>query len=166
MNRKIPLDAFEFYVAIGPTRSYTKVAEHYAVTKRAVTAHAKRERWPERLQEAEAKAREQSQEKATEVLAEMDERHLKVARALQGKALAALRDMPLEKATDVIKALELGVKQERLIRGEPSERREMTVEEVTKREMQRWLVVGDDASDQPDVDQDDDQEQPDADSAA
>jgi hypothetical protein len=147
MNRKIPLDAFEFYVALGPARSYSKVAEHYGVTKRAVTAHAKRERWAERLQEAEAKAREESQEKAVEVLAEMDERHLKVAKALQGKALAALRELPLDKATDVIKALELGVKQERLIRGEPSERREMTVEEVTKREMSRWLVVGSDNGD-------------------
>jgi hypothetical protein len=143
VKRKIPLEAFEFYVALGPTRSYQKVADHYGVTKRAITRHATDERWADRLAEAEQKAREESQEKAVEVLAEMDDRHLKVAKALQGKALAALREMPLDKAGDIIKALELGVKQERLIRGEPSERREMTVEEVTKREMQRWLVIGD-----------------------
>ena len=44
----------------------------------------------------------------------MNERHLKIAKALQGKALEALRRLPLDKATDVIRALELGVKQERL----------------------------------------------------
>ena len=177
MKRKLPPESFEFYVALGPTRSYSKVAEHYGVTKRTVTRHATDDRWPERLAEVEKKAREESQEKAVEVLAEMDERHLKVAKALQGKALAALRELPLDKAADVIKALELGVKQERLIRGEPSERREMTVEEVTKREMQRWLVVGGDDAGERDTDDTDDAgdtapngdsnpEQPDADSAA
>ena len=64
------------------------------------------------------------------------------AKALQGKALESLRALPIEKAADVIRALELGVKQERLIQGEPSERSEMSVEEVTKREMRRWLVIG------------------------
>ena len=48
----------------------------------------------------------------------------------------------IDRASDVIRALEIGVKQERLIQGEPSERSEMSVEEVTKREMQRWLVLG------------------------
>ena len=58
-----------------------------------------------------------------------------------GKALTALRTLPIDKAADVNRALELGVKQERLIHGEPSERSEMTVEEVTKREMERWLLL-------------------------
>ncbi len=141
MNRKIPIESFDFYVALGPPRSYDKVAEHYAVTKRTVTRHAKKERWPERLAEVERKAREESDKNAVAVLREMDERHLKIAKALQGKALEALRSMPIERSADVIRALDLGIRQERLIHGEPGERSAISVEEVTKREMERWLTI-------------------------
>ena len=41
MTRKIPDDAFEFYVGLGPNRSYEAVAEHYDVNKRSVTRCAK-----------------------------------------------------------------------------------------------------------------------------
>ena len=141
MKTKIPLESFDFYVALGPARSYEKVAEHYATTKRTVTRHAKKEHWPERLAEVERKAREESDKNAIAVLKEMDERHLKIAKALQGKALEALRSMPLDRGADVIRALDLGVKQERLIHGEPGERSAVSVEEATKREMERWLTI-------------------------
>ena len=103
--------------------------------------------------ELEREARVRADRRIVETLEQMNERHLKIAKALQGKALESLRSLPIDKAADVIRALELGVKQERLIQGEPSERAEMSVEEITKREMQRWLVVGslahrDDLSDQ------------------
>jgi hypothetical protein len=143
MSRKLPQDAFSYYVALGPERSYLKVAQHYGTDKRTVTRHAVKERWSERLQEAEQKAREESEDDAVEILREMNARHLKIAKALQGKALEALRSLPIDRAADVIRALEIGVKQERLIQGEPSERSEMSVEEVTKREMSRWLLMGD-----------------------
>ena len=145
MSRKIPPDAFSFYVSLGPERSYRRVAEHYGVDKRTVTRFAAKDNWAERLEEVERRVREESDEEAVDALREMNERHLKIAKALQGKALESLRGLPIDKAADVIRALELGVKQERLIQGEPSDRTEMSVEEVTKREMQRWLVVrGDD----------------------
>ena len=44
-NRKIPQDAFFFYVGLGPGRSYQQVADHYGVTKRAVVNLAVKERW-------------------------------------------------------------------------------------------------------------------------
>ena len=141
MKRKIPADAFEFYAALGPERSYLKVAQHYGVTKRAVTKRAAQEDWAQRMAEVEERVRAESEDNAVELLREMNARHLKIAKALQGKALNALKSLPIDKAADVIRALELGVKQERLIQGEPSERSEMSVEEVTRREMQRWLVL-------------------------
>ena len=141
MKAKLPLESFDFYVALGPTRSYEKVAEHYQTTKRTVTRHAKKERWAERLVEVERKAREESDKNAVAVLQEMQERHLKIAKALQGKALEALRSMQLDRGADVIRALEVGVKQERLIHGEPGERSAISVEEATKREMERWLTI-------------------------
>jgi len=145
MTRKLPKEAFSYYVALGPERSYLKVAQHYGTDKRTVTRHAVKEGWSERLEEAERKARKESEEDAVEILREMNARHLRIAKALQGKALEALRSLPIDRAADVIRALEIGGKQERLINGEPSERSEMSVEEVTKREMQRWLVLGGEA---------------------
>jgi hypothetical protein len=142
MSRKIPQDAFSYYVALGHERSYQKVADHFGTDKRSITRHAVKERWSERLAEVERKAREESEDDAVVILREMNARHLKIAKALQGKALEALRSLPIDRAGDVIRALEIGVKQERLIHGEPSERSELSVEEVTKREMQRWLLLG------------------------
>ena len=142
MKRKLPPDALDYYIALGPERSYEKVAKHFGVSKRSVTRHAGKEEWTRRFEEIERKAREESDQQSVEIVREMNERHVKIAKALQGKALEALRTLPIDKAADVIRALDLGVRQERLIFGEPSERSEVNVEEVTKREMQRWLVVG------------------------
>ncbi len=43
--------------SLGPGRSYQQVADRYGVTKRAVTALAKRESWQARLAEIEEKSR-------------------------------------------------------------------------------------------------------------
>ena len=48
MSRRIPHNAFEFYVALGLERSYARIAEHFGMTKRAVTKHAASERWSAR----------------------------------------------------------------------------------------------------------------------
>jgi hypothetical protein len=141
MVAKLPADAFQFYVTLGPGRSYQKVAEHFGTSKRTVTKHAVQENWATRLLEAEAEARERSEAKAVETLEAMNERHLKIARALQAKAVKALQELPLDTARDIIKALELGLRQERLVRGEPTDRNALTLEEITKREMTRWLVA-------------------------
>ena len=55
-TRKIPLDAFAFYVSLGPGRSYQKVAEQYGVTKRAVVNVATRDRWQAQVEELERTA--------------------------------------------------------------------------------------------------------------
>ena len=73
---KIPPDAFEFYVALGPDRSYQRVADHYDVSKRGVAKHAGRESWPSRLDRIEREVRERSEEKLVESLEKMRTRHL------------------------------------------------------------------------------------------
>ena len=146
MNRKIPADAFEFYFGLGPERSYRAVAERFRVTKQAVVKAATRERWQERLQHIESQARAKSAEAAVESLSEMNDRHVKVLRAIQGRALETLRSMPLASAMDAVRALDLTIRQERLIRGEASERAELSVEDITRREIHELLVVdGDEA---------------------
>ena len=141
MSGRIPPEAFQFYLGLGPDRSYQRVADQFGVSKRAVTKLAIRERWQERVEELERKAREGAEQKALESLEAMNLRHLKSLKVVQGKALEALRSMPLATAMEAVRALDMSIRQERLIRGEPSDRTAISVEEVIKREYERWMVV-------------------------
>lgn len=145
-NRKIPQDAFSFYFSLGPVRSYEKVATRYGVTKRAVVMLAVRERWQEQALEIERKARERTNAKAGETTEEMNERHLKLMRVIQGKALEALKQFPLETALAAVRALEGSVSRERSIRGEPSSGASGSVEEIIKREYERWMTPVEDGA--------------------
>ena len=145
MSSRIPPDAFDYYVALGPDRSYRAVAEHYDVTKRAVTKRAAIEGWAERLEQIERAARERSDERLVETQGDMNVRHLKILKAVQGKALTTLKGTPLSSGMDAVRALEMTIRQERLIRGEPTERNAVSIEETIKREYERWLTdSGDD----------------------
>ena len=119
MTGKLPADAFAAYVAMGHQRSYTRVADQFNVSKRSVVKRATAENWAGKLLDAERQAAARAEQRAVETLDQMNERHLKIAKALQGKALEAMRQMPLSSARDVIKALDLGLKHERLARGGP-----------------------------------------------
>jgi transposase len=143
MNRKIPPDAFSHYFSLGPGRSYQAVAEHYGVSRRAVSNLADREGWQQRLADLERKARDKVDEKAVESLEEMNTRHLKVMRFIQGKAIEALKAMPIDSAMDAVRAYGITLDKERLIRGEPNERGELSIEEITKRELNAWLIKPD-----------------------
>ena len=59
---------------------------------------------------------------------------------LQAKALETLRNVSLETAMEAVRALDLGLKQERLVLGEPSERTAISIEDKIEREYERWLV--------------------------
>ena len=139
MAGRLHPDSFEFYIGLGPDRSYQAVADHYGVTKRAVTKRAAKERWQQRLAELEAKARRGAERKVLETLEEMNTRHIKSLRVIQGKALEALRSMPLATAMEAVRALEMAIRQERVIRGQPSDRTAVSVEEVVRREYERWM---------------------------
>ncbi len=139
MQRKIGADAFEYYVSLGPSRSYSAVAERYGVSKRAVTKLAAREDWSERLYRIEHEAREKTDAKLVDDLGEMRERHIKTLKAMHARALNALKQFPLNSGMEAIKAAETVIKLERLVMGEVSERTELSVEETTRREMANWI---------------------------
>ena len=147
MARKLPKDAFDVYMSLGPARSYQAVADHFRVSKRAVTNRAAKENWQQRAAEIEAKARQGSEQRLVETLEDMNTRHLRSLRVVQARAIEALRGMSLESAMDAVRALDISIRQERLIRGEPSERTALQVEEVLKREYQAWMVGGETAAD-------------------
>jgi len=140
MRRKLPLEAYAFYLSLGQARSYDAVGRHFKVSKRAVTNRARKERWQEKVAAADEKARARASERAQESVEEMNERHLKTAQLIQRKALETLRESTIESAMDAVKALVMGVRDERLIRGEPTDRSAVNIEEIIRREYERWMV--------------------------
>lgn len=141
MTRKLPTDSFDVYVSLGPSRSYSAVAAKFGVTKRAVTKLATREGWQARLAQLEAKARERSDTKIVETLESMNGRHLKMLQVIQGKALEALRAFPLRDAMTAVRSLDMAIRQERTIRGEPGDRTAVAIEDVIRGEYQRWMTA-------------------------
>jgi hypothetical protein len=140
MAKKLPAESFDYYLSLGVSRSYQAVAEHFGVSKRAVTRRAAVERWNARVLELEAKARQAAADKALESLEAVNLRHLKALRVIQGKALETLRAMPLNTAMEAVRALDASIRQERLILGEPSERTAVSIEDTIRREYERWMV--------------------------
>ena len=139
MTNRIPADAFEYYVSLGPDRSYVSVAEHYGVSKRAIVKRASVERWAQRLEKVEAIAREKSDVKLGDALADMRGRHLKTLQVMNMRALEALKNYSLTSGMEAMRAAEMAIKLERLIHGEPTDRSALSVEDVIKREYERWL---------------------------
>lgn len=117
MNRRIPPNAFELYVELGPGRSHQALAEKLGVSKKAVSRCAKREKWQERLEEVERKARERTDEKLVEEIEEMNLRHLKVLRFIQGRSIETMKSLPLTSAKDAVHAFLLSMEKERAVRG-------------------------------------------------
>lgn len=147
MTNRIPADAFEYYVSLGPDRSYVSVAEHYGVSKRAIVKRASVERWAQRLEKVEAIAREKSDVKLGDALADMRGRHLKTLQVMNMRALEALKNYSLTSGMEAMRAAEMAIKLERLIHGEPTDRSALSVEDVIKREYERWLRPAGDGRD-------------------
>ena len=140
MTTRLATDAFSFYVSLGPDRSYGDVAKEFGVSKRTVLRRAKAEDWQGRVERIEAEARMRIDKKAVESIEEMGERHLKIVRAIQSKALQTLQRMDIDSAMDAVRALDLSVKAERILRGDGSERDMERLEEITREEIQNLLV--------------------------
>ena len=143
MTRRLGPGAFDYYLGLGSARSHQAVAQKHGVSKRAVTRLAVKERWRERLAELEEKARLGAEQKTLETLEAMNERHLKALRVIQMKALRALKDMSLRSAMEAVRALDLAIRQERLVRGEPTDRTALGVEEIIRREYAQWMTQDD-----------------------
>ena len=148
MNRKLPPEAFQYYVSLGPGRSYEAVGEKYGCSRRGVADLAKRDRWQERLAEVDQRAKERTESQALESIAAMNERHLKIARFLQSKGLEGLQSGRAELLGAATRTCTAGVELERLVRGEPTERTE-NLETVIRRECDRWLVRDGSSPDSP-----------------
>jgi hypothetical protein len=140
MSSKVPSDAFAFYVALGPERSYQAVGDHFGVTKRTIVRTAGRENWSARLEAIEKKTRELTDAKLASDLHEMQLRHQKIVLAMASRAAKAIAEYPLTSGMEGMKAAEIAIKLERLLAGEPGERNQVSIEQVTKRELERFVA--------------------------
>jgi len=145
-----PPEAFDFYVSLGHTRTYQQVADKYDVSRRAVQKVADRDDWGARLDAIEREAQDRAEKALTETVAEVRVRHLKMLKGMAGRAVKAISEHPLDSGMEGIKAAEIVIKLERLIVGEPSERTEHTIAEVTRKEMDRFLSRMDERDDEAD----------------
>lgn len=145
MSRRIPEDAFALYYSLGLDRSYQSVAEEYGVSKQAVAKLAKKECWLDRVRAIDADAQQKVDQHIAETVEDMHTRHLKMLKIVQAKGLEALKTMPLSSAMEAVRALDMTIKQERLIRGEPTDRAAVSVEDVIRREYEQWMATEDGA---------------------
>ena len=141
--RKLPMESFEMYISMGIDRSYQAIADHYKVTKVAVTNRARRDKWQDRLAAMEDQVRREFEEAARSEMKAVRDRQLQAARALQGKALEVLRDLPPERAIKAGPSLKIGWAHELLLLGEPTVRN-ASVEEITRNEVRELLTESDD----------------------
>jgi len=138
--KKLPDEAFAFYLAQGAGRSHLGVARHFDVDKKTVTNRAIKENWKDRVAEHDRQRRAETEKRAGESVSAMDDRHLKVAGYIQGKAIETLKSMPLDSAMDAVKAYKLAAEMERMIRGRPNEQSVADLEKKIIAEHERWLV--------------------------
>ncbi len=149
-KRKLTEDAFGYFVSLGAARRYQDVVDHYKVSKRTVVAAAKRENWAERLAKIDRDAQVNADLKLQETVEAMKIRHSKMLRAMATRAAKGLQEFPLTTGMEAIKAAEMVIKLERLLAGEPGDRTEIDIKEVTKREIQTLLTTRPVGADGPD----------------
>ena len=136
---KIPDDAFETYVAMGPGRSYQALADKIGADKRSITRLAAKEKWVERLSKIQKDARAATDRKLATDMQAMRERQLMEARALRGTALKAMKELPPERALKAVaSALAIAWKQELLLLGDPTERQDIS--DLLHNAYERWLI--------------------------
>ena len=71
---------------------------------------------------------------------DMNDRHLKMFKAIQGKSIEALRSMPITTAMQAVRAIDMAVRNERLIREQPTERSQVSVEQILRDEWNKWML--------------------------
>lgn len=141
---KLPDDAFERYVALGPDRSYQLLAEKLGVDKRSIVRMATREKWTERLAKIQEEARAATDKKLVSDLQAVREQQLREVRFMRSEILKGMKGLTAEKATKMAGALSVCWRHELLLLGEPTDRQASTIEEVTKREIATLLTVVED----------------------
>jgi hypothetical protein len=120
IEKQIHLDAFNYWYML-PKRSNGPVAKKFGVTETSVRKWRHKLNWDARALKRDKALKEKEDKQAVESIADMNARHVKEYKMLQGKALERLTRARIEKDRDAITALDTGIKGERMAKGEPTE---------------------------------------------
>lgn len=145
---------FAEYVGQGDTRSYARVAKLFRCAKKTIVAISQRNNWLDRLAFIEAEAQKEADRRLLELRTEVHQRHLQLIRAIQSRGAQALQEHRFDTLKDASRAITDAIRLERNVMGEPDQRLGVTVQAVTKREVENFvtgsLFDGLDDDDEPD----------------
>jgi hypothetical protein len=85
-------EAFDYYLALGPSRTLAAVQEKFGVSERAVLGWSKVFGWQDRIVEKERAIADKVSAKVENDIAEVKARQLKIARAVQGMFVRRVND--------------------------------------------------------------------------
>ena len=88
-RRRLPEEAFGYYVALGPGRSYRQVGEHFGVAEKTVARTALKDDWQGRLSKLFQDARDNADAEAATTLERMQTQHVQRMADMQ----TAVRDV-------------------------------------------------------------------------
>jgi hypothetical protein len=116
-------EAFQIYRDIGPERSQRKVCQKLSKNTRTIADWSSKNNWVERCEKYDVYIDSETQKQKRKDILAMRERHAQTGMDLLAKAAKALQKIPDEsiKASEIAKMIDVGVKIERLSRGESTE---------------------------------------------
>jgi hypothetical protein len=128
--------AFELWYNMDK-RNLTEVGRQVGKSANTLAAWAKNFKWEARAAVRDAKAAAKTEELVVDEIAEMNKRHLTYADAMQRLGMKSLARTNDFKPQDAVKAVETGVKIERLVRDQPTEQQavqiKIEIQEINKK---------------------------------
>lgn len=149
-------DTFKYWVSLGDWRSFAKVASHFGVARRAIQKCSTRNGWAKRLAAIEEASKARADEILVETLAEVRARHLRMLKVVAMRGLQALQAKELATAADGVKAITEAIKLERIIHGETTANVGVSIQDVTRREIEMLLITQEEPDEPPLLEEPDD----------
>jgi len=106
-------DLFTRFLTLGPGRNFQELSRQTGLSAAALASLAQKERWIERAEEVDVRARLLYMDEAAASVAQVTRDQLAIAYQLQLKGLAALAQMPITSVRDALNAIKLSVEMQR-----------------------------------------------------
>jgi len=108
------------------------VAKEYGISKSWINKRSTAENWVQQKKEYWDKTDAKTAEREIETIADMNIRHLREYRMIQGKGLKFIKDREFRQMRDAVSAVDTGIKGERTIKGEPTEKTDVHIKITVK----------------------------------
>jgi hypothetical protein len=118
----------QLFTAYCDRRSIRHAARTCSVSATTALRYKRADKWDERL----SGVKQKTEEKIDESIAEMEARQARQARAIQAKALQRIIEDGFRSSRDAADAYFKAVQEERVIRGEPSDRLNIVQQEMSE----------------------------------